>query len=297
MKDAQTAALMMTPEQRKAELEKAMARATPQERKMMEKQQKDMQKMWENSSPEERAQIAAQQQIARDAGAFCQAMRPDPDKPDQEYSTIDVLTAITCCTSFEALHENIKSLEADDKKKVVMAFIGLEQWLLENAVEADASGLKASKSAGADKKRALLLMLWLLYRVKAGDAVELDARMLGYVEGTKRLATKVLMQAQMILPQQRWVKAVVATSKLSALMVNELWSHEDTDCIDKMTESLKQSELLYPVLKLRARTILEEKAEKEELAIQELGKSEAWLESEAAPRRRSPSSSCAYRSS
>ena len=150
-------------------------------------------------------------------------MRPDPDKPDQEYSTIDVLTAITCCTSFEALHENIKSLEADDKKKVVMAFIGLEQWLLENAVEADASGLKASKSAGADKKRALLLMLWLLYRVKAGDAVELDARMLGYVEGTKRLATKVLMQAQMILPQQRWVKAVVATSKLSALMVNELW--------------------------------------------------------------------------
>ena len=178
-----------------------------------------------------------------------------------------------------------------------MAFIGLEQWLLENAVEADASGLKASKSAGADKKRALLLMLWLLYRVKAGDAVELDARMLGYVEGTKRLATKVLMQAQMILPQQRWVKAVVATSKLSALMVNELWSHEDTDCIDKMTESLKQSELLYPVLKLRARTILEEKAEKEELAIQELGKSEAWLESEAAPRRRSPSSSCACRSS
>jgi len=283
MQAAQTAALMMTPQQRKAELEKAMRNATPQERKQMEKQQKEMQKMWESSSPEERAQIAAQQQIARDAGAFCHAMRPDPDDPDKVPSTVDVLNAITCCTSFEALHDNIKSQEGDDKKKVIMAFINLERWLLENAVEADVSGLKASKDAGAEKKRALLLLLWILYRVKAGDAVELDARMLGYVEGTKRLATKVLMQAQMMLPQQRWIKAVLATSRLSALVVNELWSHDDADCVERMTESLKQSELNYPVLKLRVRTILEEQAAKEELAIQELGKSEAWLDSEAAP--------------
>ena len=280
---AQTAALMMTPEQRKAELEKAMRNATPAERKQMEKQQREMQKMWESASPEERAQIAAQQQIARDAGAFCHAMRPDPADYDKMPTTVDVLTAITCCTSFEALHENIKSQEGDEKKKVIMAFINLERWLLENMVAEDVSGLKAFKDAGAEKKRALLLLLWVLYRVKADDAVEIDARMLGYIEGTKRLATKVLMQAQMMLPQQRWIKAVLATSQLSALFVNELWSHAEPDCIERMKESLKQSELNYPVLKLRVRTILEEQAAKEDLAIQELGKSEAWLDSEAAP--------------
>lgn len=283
MAQGQAALSMMSPEQRKAAVESTMAKASPEERKAMQQQQKAMMKAWEKASQEERAQIIAQQQTARDVGVFCQGIKPDIADPNKELSTVDVLSAMATCPSFDALHENIKGLEAAEKKKVIVAFIALERALLEQATEEDARGLRESKDCGAEKRRALLLLLWLLYRAKASDTLEMDDRFLGYVEGSKRLATKVLMQAQMMLPQQRWIKATLGTSRLSALLVNELWSHEDDECIKRMRDLLAQSDSAYPSLGLRARTILGASAAKQELECEELGRDEGWADGDDAP--------------
>jgi hypothetical protein len=44
-----------------------------------------------------------------------------------------------------------------------------------------------------------------------------------------QLATRLLIQSQMLIPQQRWVQPTLAVAKASALMANALWSHEDQE--------------------------------------------------------------------
>jgi len=248
MQAGQAALSMMSAEQRKQAMEQTLAKATPEERKQIQLQQKQMMKAWEKASPEEKQAMAQQQQTMKDVGAYCQGVKPDGANPNKELSTVDCMCAMATCPSFEALHETIKNLDAEEKKKTVMGFITLERALMEHASEEDAAGLRDSKDvSGAEKRRALLLLMWVLYRAKAGDSVPLDERFMGFVEGSKRLATKVLMQAQMLLPQQRWIKATIATSRLAALLVNELWSHDDDECKSKMSEMLQKQGESYPL--------------------------------------------------
>jgi len=112
----------------------------------------------------------------------------------------------------------------------------------------------------------------VLYHHKIGDKVTLDDNMTRYYEATKRLATQLLMHAQMVLPQQRWVKQTVAVSHLAALFVNELWSHEDPDCIERMKRILwpaeadqtaESSRMPFPELRLIARTVLADELERD----------------------------------
>jgi len=284
MQAGQAALSMMSAEQRKQAMEQTLAKATPEERKQIQLQQKQMMKAWEKASPEEKQAMAQQQQTMKDVGAYCQGVKPDGANPNKELSTVDCMCAMATCPSFEALHETIKNLDAEEKKKTVMGFITLERALMEHASEEDAAGLRDSKDvSGAEKRRALLLLMWVLYRAKAGDSVPLDERFMGFVEGSKRLATKVLMQAQMLLPQQRWIKATIATSRLAALLVNELWSHDDDECKSKMSEMLQKQGESYPVLSLRARTVLAAQAAKEALEQDELGAPEGWTDAQAEP--------------
>jgi len=63
------------------------------------------------------------------------------------------------------------------------------------------------------------------------------------------------MQAQMLVPQQRWVQATLGVARMSALIVNEVWSHDDEACHVRMKEVLEADGLEYPRLTLRTRTV------------------------------------------
>jgi len=257
----QLALAMMTPEQRKQAVEQALAKASPEERKAMEAQQREMQQKMEKASPEERAAMAQQAHLMKDMGVFCQNLRPTGGLIDRSLGSVDVLAAIAECPSYESLTTAIKGLEADEQKAVVRAFITLEQAILAHATATDAEALRGIKTK-PEKKRPLLLLLWVLYHHKVGDeAVVFDETMTRYYEATKRLATQLLVRAQMVLPQQRWVQQTVAVSRVSALLVNELWSHEDEACIERMRAILQPADkpnegLPFPELGLKARTVL-----------------------------------------
>ena len=262
MQADQFALAMMSPEQRKAAMEDALTKASPAERKAMEEQQKEMRQKVEKASPEERAVMAQQAHIMQDMGVFCRHLRPDGiGGKTKLYGTVDVLAAMAECPSFESLTTAIKTTPAEQQKATVLIFIQLEKALLEHGVAADVAALSAVKTK-PEKKRPLLLLLWVLYHHKVGETVVMfDETMARYYEATRRLATQLLMHAQMVLPQQRWVQQTVAVSRVAALLVNELWSHEDEDCRERMRVILAPADkpeeaMPYPELSLKARTVL-----------------------------------------
>lgn len=264
MAQGQLALSMMTAEQRKAAVDQALAKASPEEKKDLERQQKEMQRKFANASPEERAAMQQQAMIMQDIGVFCRHLRPEGGDPDKPLGTVDVLGAMAECGSFANLTTAIKNAPAEQQKTTIKAFMQLEQALVEHGTEADSAALKASK-AKPEQRRPLLLMLYILYKHKLGEAVVLDETTTFYYDATKRLATQLLMHAQMVLPQQRWVQQTLGVSKVAALLVNELWSHDDPECKRRMAEILdpkpeegKPAEpgMPYPELAVQCRTVL-----------------------------------------
>lgn len=254
----QAALAMMSPEKRKQAIEDALSKATPEERAVFEKQQAAIRKQVERASPEERQQMAEQQVIMLNCGAFAQHLTPNSEAPDAPVGTVHVLAAMAECPAFSSLTEAIKGAPADKQKATVMTFINMEKALLQHAEAADATALRELKCK-PEKKRPLLLLLWNLYRHKAGcDAVELDENTNQYFFATKRLATTLLMHAQPLVAQQRWVQQILAVSRVSALLVNELWSHTDEACLEKMRAILApegpEKGMPFPELSIKART-------------------------------------------
>ena len=47
-----------------------------------------------------------------------------------------------------------------------------------------------------------------------------------------QMATKLLMQSQMLIPQQRWIQATLAVARASGLIANSLWSHTDAASLE-----------------------------------------------------------------
>jgi len=261
MQQGQMALAMMTPDQRKKVVEDALSKASPEERKEMEVQKNLMQQKMKDASPEERLQMAQQAQMMQDMGVFMRFLKPTAEEPNKLLGTVDVLAALAECPSFANLTEAIKKAPADQQKTTIRAFLMIEKTLKEMATTADAAALSESK-AKPESRRPLLLLLLVLYKNKLGSAVELDEMTTHYMEATKRLATQLLMHAQMVLPQQRWVHATLAVARVSALLVNELWSHEDPDCVQRMRDILKPPDkpdepgMPFPELALKARTVM-----------------------------------------
>ena len=228
----------MTPEQQKA-LQEAFARASPEQRKKMQET------MLAQMTPEQRAQAEATQRGMMDMSAFCEKIKPEPSDPDKPLSTYEMVSAFATCPSFENGGDLCDPATID----------AIETVLLEQADEADAAGLRENKEAPAAMRRNVLLLYFALYRLKVGEAVTLDAPTEQHIMRVKQLATKVLMQAQMLVPQQRWVQATLGVARLSALLVNELWSGEEEQCKARMKEILEGDGMIFPRLKLRSRTI------------------------------------------
>ena len=161
----------------------------------------------------------------QDMQAFCERIKPDPADPDKKLSTFDMITALASCPSFALIGEQCNATTID----------AIEAALLENAAEADAAALR-DNTESPTMRRNVLLLFWALYRLKCGEGVEVDSMSEQQLQRAKQLATKVLMQAQMLVPQQRWVQATLGVARMSALIVNEVWSHEDEACHERMKE-------------------------------------------------------------
>lgn len=65
-------------------------------------------------------------------------------------------------------------------------------------------------------------------------------------------ATSLLIKAQMLLSQQRWVQPMLAVTSASALISNALWSHTDEAALHAMRSILREDGLEYPKLRLTA---------------------------------------------
>jgi len=230
----------MTPEQQRElqQAQEAYAKATPEQKKAI--QAAAMAQM----TPEQKSQAEAAQRGMADMSAFCERIKPDPADPDKPLSTCDMVTALASCPSFALIGEQCNSVTVD----------AIERVLLEQCEEADAAGLR-DNTESPSMRRNVLLLFWALYRLKVADAVEVDAMSEQQLQRAKQLATKVLMQAQMLVPQQRWVQATLGVARMSSLLVNEVWSHDDDACKTRMKEVLEADGLEYPRLTLRTRTV------------------------------------------
>jgi len=101
-------------------------------------------------------------------------------------------------------------------------------------------------------RRNILLMYWVMYSANFGEAVKLDPKTTVQAKIVQSIGTKLLMQSQAVMQNQRWVQAMLAICSVSALFSNELWSHEDTACIEKMKAELDKTGTPMPVLRLEA---------------------------------------------
>lgn len=71
----------------------------------------------------------------------------------------------------------------------------------------------------------------------------------------KARAAEWLVQAQMLIPQQRWVQPTLAIAHASALISTALWSHSDEAALDAMRCILRDEGLTYPKLLLAASAV------------------------------------------
>jgi len=93
-------------------------------------------------------------------------------------------------------------------------------------------------------------MYWIMYSAKLSDSVKLDPKTSVQAKIVQSIGTKLLMQSQQIMQQQKWMQAMLAICSASALFSNELWSHEDPECIEKMKIELDKTGTPMPVLRL-----------------------------------------------
>lgn len=209
--------------------------------------------MLEKMSPEERAQAEQIQKGMADLQYLVTKLKPDAADPDASVSVLKVIATLggapVLCERMEAGWEKFGEVVDDNVlKRVEDALVeagGLEEGALDGAC-----------AAGAPRKHALLLY-WHMHRSSMEELAaslpnELDA-MRG---GANQLATQLLMKAQMLMPQQRWVQPTLAVARVSALIANGLPSHTDAKSLEAMKKILLDPEtggpLPFPKLSLSA---------------------------------------------
>ena len=53
------------------------------------------------------------------------------------------------------------------------------------------------------------------------------------------IATRLLVQAQMLMPSKNWVQQQLAIARVSVLLSSRLWSHDDEECRRRMATVLQ----------------------------------------------------------
>ena len=90
---------------------------------------------------------------------------------------------------------------------------------------------------------AALLIYWTMYQLKLGEkfGVGLDAKTKVQSNIVNTIVTKLLITCQQVMPQNRWVQQCIIVASMSALFSNQLWSHDDADCVQRMRTILAEA--------------------------------------------------------
>jgi len=210
-------------------------------------------------SPEERAQVEAKQQQMQkgmqDLGHIATQLKPADDDPDAEVSMHKVMLALSSTPAMQQLgtdeNQLLGSTKTGDEARALLSKVE------DKLEEMEAFPVDALNDLPQLQWRNIVLLYWHLYKQKDEAWFEenkdsLEAEVDHWRGGANQLATSLLIKAQMLLPQQRWVQPTLAVARVSALMANALWSHTESGSLAKMAKILGDDELPVPKLSLSA---------------------------------------------
>lgn len=201
----------------------------------------------EMGPPEQQAQEQAMKNAMLDMQHLAHKLRPMPEDPDAVVAHEAVIQALVSAPSFQELSEDDDGGDAyDDMPKI--------EAILNDCAAFGEDGAALKDLEGTPRRNAILLY----YKLNQ-QRPKLEAAGLQLAEETEcrasaalQKATKMLVQSQMLMPQQRWVQATLGVAKASALVANSLWSHADEEAQALMGTILKSEGLRLPRLSLRA---------------------------------------------
>ena len=186
-----------------------------------------------------------------DAAHMIAALKPSADDPDAIVSMHKIVLALASAPAMRGLGTDEAALlgptmPADKAKE---ALVSLENKL----VEIRAFGEDTLQGLPECQWRNALLLYWHLYKGSQPDfAVTLPGEVDHWRGGAQEFAVTLSLQAQTLIPQQRWVQVTLAISRFSALLINGLCSHNDEVELSKMRKILSGGGLPYPNLRLCA---------------------------------------------
>jgi len=192
-----------------------------------------------NMTPEQRAQMERMQKGMADLAHLTEKLAPSETDPDVSVSLLRVIQALATSPIMSRLGE---ACDEEVLKKLEDGLVAAEQ-LEANAVA----------SCSALERRNVLLLFW---HMNQSNLTELAAAVTPEVNhlrgGANELATQLLIKAQMLMPQRRWVQPTLAVARASALISNALWSHTDPKALAAMRTILEEDQLPYPKLTMEA---------------------------------------------
>jgi len=196
--------------------------------------------MLEQMSPEERQRVEQVQKGMADLQHLVVALKPDSADPDASASNLTIVKALAgapmLCErmqqGWDKFGETVDDAVLERLEKALVEMGALEEGAL---------------SECAARKNALLLY-WHMNRsaheeLAATFPTELDAMR----SGMNQLATQLLVKAQMLMPQQRWVQQTLAVARVSALVANGLASHTDPAALAAMAKILEDPDAGGPL--------------------------------------------------
>ena len=205
--------------------------------------------MLEKMTPQEKQQMAMMQRGMLDLQHLTTKLKPAAENPDAPVSTVTVLKAMAGAPCMkdalgeERVPEGIRSKVTDE------VLTTLETAL----IDAGAFAAGELASCEGDERRNVLLIYWHMHKQNLPD---LEATLPQEVDqlraGANQVVTTLLIKAQMLMPQNRWVQPTLAIARASALISTALWSHTDERSLALMKTILAEDELPMPKLSLKA---------------------------------------------
>jgi len=203
-------------------------------------------------SPEQRAQMKQMQEGMFDLKHLCEKLKPAADDPDAPVSLLRVICALAGAPALKRLPEDPEQREQADAA-IAEATDELLAKLEAALVAAKAFEAGALAECEPTERRNALILYWHMHQ---SNMPELAATMPSGLDSLRaylnNLATKLLVKAQMLMPQQRWVQPTLAVAHASALVANALWSHTDEKALGAMRAILAEDGLSTPKLSLAA---------------------------------------------
>jgi len=206
----------------------------------------------------QRRQMQAAQVAMMDMSHLSEQLKPSPEDPDAPLSTFTVVKALATCPSLK----QIDAVTPGDTKIIVETVDKIET-ALRSAGALTADEMATCLELPRDHRRNVMLIYWQMYQTKLDKEIELDNITSGQQQIANRMCTGILVKAQMLLVQNRWVQATLAIARISALISCGLWSHTEEECKIQMAKVLENDGLPMPELRVEASASAKERPEKE----------------------------------